>query len=132
MGTVYKKSATRALPPDAELFVRKGERLARWKDAKGQTRTAPVTTGRNGNDRVVIVARTYMAKYRDGSGVVREVTTGCRGETAARQVLAELERRADKVRSGIRTAAEDSAVDHMAMAIETHFVAYTGTSKRRA
>jgi hypothetical protein len=45
MGTVYKKSATRALPPDAELFTRKGESFARWKDAKGQSRTAPVTTG---------------------------------------------------------------------------------------
>lgn len=62
---------------------------------------------------------------------MRDVTTGCRDETAARQVLAELERRADKVRSGLRTAAEDSAVDHMAAAIETHFVAYTGRQQAK-
>ena len=43
-------------------------------------------------------AGTYTAKYRDGSGIVRKVATGCRDESAARSVLADLERRAEKVK----------------------------------
>ena len=46
-----------------------------------------MTTGKDGTDRIVITARTYTAKFRDGSGIVREVATGCRDESAARSVL---------------------------------------------
>lgn len=87
MGTVYRKTFTKPLPADAELFTRKGERFARWKDSKGKPRTAPLTVGEDGPDRIVVKAGTYTAKYRDGSGVVMEHATGCRDETAARRVL---------------------------------------------
>ena len=50
MGTVFKKSATKPLPAGARVFVRKGQRLAEWADAKGKRRTAPVTTGKDGAD----------------------------------------------------------------------------------
>ena len=93
MGTVFRKQTTRALPRGAEIMVRKGERCARWKDRKGKTRTAPLTKGKGGADRIVTESPYYVAKYRDGSGVLRVKPTGCRDETAARQVLAELERR---------------------------------------
>ena len=46
MGTVYRKSFTNRCPPNAEIITRKGERLARWRDEKGKTRTAPLTGGR--------------------------------------------------------------------------------------
>lgn len=92
MGTVFRKQTTRPLPPGAEIIVRKGERLARWKDRKGKTRTAPLTVGTGGTDRIVTESPYFVAKYRDGTGVVRVVPTGCRDETAARQVLADLER----------------------------------------
>ena len=85
MGTVFRKSFTKPLPAGAEIITRKGERLARWIDSKGHKRMAAVTTG-TGNDgvlRVAIVSKTFTAKYRDGAGVVREVTTGCRDEVAA-------------------------------------------------
>jgi hypothetical protein len=70
------------VPAGAETIVRKGERLARWR-VNGKTRTAPLTTGRDGSERIVTEAATFTAKYRDGAGVVREVATGCRDETAA-------------------------------------------------
>ena len=57
-------------------------------------------------------AGTYTAKYRDGSGIVRKVTTGCRDESAARSILTKLERRAELVKGGILTADEDAAIDH--------------------
>ena len=100
MGSVFKKTVTRPLPPGAEIIVRQGVRLARWRDGKGKMRTAPVTTGQDGTERIRDESSTYFARYRDGNGIVVEVPTGCRDETAARQVLADLERRAERVRAG--------------------------------
>ena len=98
MGTVYKKTFTKPLPAGAKIIVRKGQRLAEWKDAKGKTRTAPLTAA---GDRIAVEAGTYTAKYRDGSGIVREVATGCRDESAARSILGKLERRAELVKGEV-------------------------------
>jgi hypothetical protein len=111
MGTAFRKQVTRPLPPGAEAFVRKGQRLARWKDRRGKSRTAPLIQGKDGSDRIVTESPFYVAKYRDGAGVVRVEATGCRDETAARRVLADLERRAELVRSGVMTAAEAAIGD---------------------
>ena len=100
MGSVFKKAVTRPLPPGAEFITRQGVRLARWRDAKGKIRTAPVTTGQDGTDRIRDESRTYFARYRDGNGLVVETPTGCRDEDAARQVLADLERKAERVGPG--------------------------------
>ena len=124
MGTVFKKTATKPLPQGAKLVIRKGQRLAEWLDAKEKRRTAPVTTGRAGTDRIVITTRTYTAKYRDGSGVVREVATGCRDESAARSILSKLERRAELVKGEIITAAEDTVTDHQSTPLADHIAAY--------
>src|SRR6516162_7117494 len=105
MGIVYQKITTRPMPSGAESFTRKGERFARWKDSRGRTRTARLTTGRDGRDRIVTVSPFYIAKYRDGSGLVVEKPTGCRDETAARQVLASLERQGELVKANVMTAA---------------------------
>ena len=69
-------------------MVRKGRRFVRWTDRRNKTRTAPLTTGASGGDRIELESPYYVAKYRDGAGVVRVVATGCRDETAARQGLA--------------------------------------------
>ena len=84
MGTVYKKTATKPIPNGADLFTKNGKRFARWKPSKGKVRTAPVTTGNHGTDRIVVTVGTYLAKFRDGSGLVCEVSTGCRDEDATR------------------------------------------------
>jgi len=123
MGSIHRRTFTKPLPPDAEIVTRKGERFARWK-VNGKTRTAKVTQGEDGRDRIIEQAATFTAKYRDGQGVVRHAATGCRDATAARQVLANLERRADAVRSGIRTAADDVAQDHRGTSLDKHFDAY--------
>ena len=41
MGSLFKKAVTRPLPTGAEIITRQGVRLARWRDGKGKTRTAP-------------------------------------------------------------------------------------------
>jgi len=121
MGTVYKETFTKPLPAVAKLIVRKGQRLAEWKDAKGRTRTAPLTAAGN---RIAVEAGTYTAKYRDGSGIVRKVSTGCRDKIAAESVLADLERRAERVRGGLLTADEANAIDHQERPFGEHIDAY--------
>jgi integrase len=124
MGSVFKKVVTKAVPAGAETFERKGQRLARWRDSRGRQRTARLTVGKAGQQRIVIESGRYFAKYRDGAGVVRLVATGCRDETAARQVLAELERKAELVRSGVMSAAEATVGEHQAVPLSEHFDAY--------
>jgi len=124
MGTVFKKTFTKPLPASAEVFVRNGQRLARWKDSKGKMRTAPLTVGKDGSERLLLESPYFIAKWRDGGGVVREQTTGCRDETAARGVLADLERRAELVKAKVLTAAEDRVARHQTTPIAEHFEAF--------
>lgn len=123
MGSIFKKQTTRQLPPRAEVLERKGERIARWK-AGERTRTATVTTGQDGSERILVESTCYFAKYRDGAGVVRVVPTRCRDEQAARAVLARLERRAELVRSGVVTTAEDAIARHQGTSFEDHLAGY--------
>ena len=131
MGTVYKKTATKPLPTGAKIIVRKGQRLAEWIDAKEKRRAAPVTVGKDGTDRIVITARTYTAKYRDGSGIVRETATGCRDESAARSILGKLERRAELVKGEVLTAAEDAVIDHQGTPLADHIAAFIDHQKAK-
>jgi integrase len=128
MGTVYRETYTKPMPPGAELFIRKGERFARWTDGRGRKRTAKVTTpakGKHaGTDRLLFEAGTHTAKYRNWAGHVVKVTTGCRGADAAEAVLVELETRADKVRCGQWTSAEDAVLDHGSKPLAEHVAAY--------
>jgi integrase len=124
VGTVFKPIVTKPLPTGAESFIRKGQRLARWRDRKGKIRTAPLTEGKDGSDRIVIESTRYVAKYRDGGGVVQVVPTGCRDEQAARRVLADLERRAELIRAGVMSAAESTVANHQATPLVAHFEAF--------
>jgi len=124
MGTVYRETFTKPLPPNAEVFVRNGERFGRWTDRRGRKCVGRVIAVTAGTDRVLVEARTYTAKYRDGVGHVRKVATGCRDRDAALIVLAELEKRADRVRCGMLSAAEDATLDHQATPIAEHVAAY--------
>ncbi len=131
MGSVFKKAVTRPLPTGAEFITRQGVRLARWKDAKGKSRTAPVTIGRDGSERIREDSKTYFARHRDGNGVVVETSTGCRDESAARQVLADLERRAERIKAGLLTPAEDRMADHLTTPIGEHVAGYIDSMKSR-
>ena len=131
MGSVFKKTVTRPIPPGAETVVRQGIRLARWKAGNGRTKTAPIITGRDGAERIRDESSTYFARYRDGDGLVIEAATGCRDESAARQVLADLERRSERVRSGLITSAESRILVHLTTAIAEHVAAFIESMKGR-
>ena len=124
MGAVFKKSYTKPLPPGVEFFVRKGERFARWKDGRDKPRVASVTRGRDGKERLLLKSGTYTAKYRTANGIVEEVSTGCRDERAARNVLAELERRAELVRSGVISMEEEQVANHQKTLLLEHLGSY--------
>jgi hypothetical protein len=86
--------------------------------------TAPDTGECAGQTRLVIEARTFTAKYRDGSGIVGEVATGCHDEQAAKAVLSELVQRAQLVKAKVMTAAQDAIANHVDTAISEHLEAY--------
>ncbi len=136
MGSIFKKTVTRPLPNGAEMFTKAGEQFAKWKPAKGKTRTAKVTTGQDGSPRILDESGTYIAKFRDGSGYVCEVSTGCRDLDAARSILSKLERRAELVKSEVLTTAEAATADHQTTPVADHFAVYLdhlrakGTSAR--
>ena len=56
--------------------------------------------------------------------MVREEATGCSDETAARKVLADLERRAELVRSNVITAGEAAVGDHQGAPLAKHHDAF--------
>ena len=123
MGHLFLPSSNRPIPPDAEIVVRDGERTARWKDGRGNLRTAAVRATPKG-DVVVIPGSKYFARFKDGIGETRVVATGCKDESAARAVLVALERRAEMVRAGVLTAAEDAISDHRRVPVAHHIDTY--------
>ena len=124
MGSVYKKTATKPLPPGAEFVIKKNGQCAQWTDRRGKTHSAPITTGRDGQPRIRVEARTYTAKYRDGLGVVHEHATGCRGKRAAEMVLGKLEEEAEKVRAGVLSSVESEMSKHRDTPLSDHIDEY--------
>lgn len=123
MGHLFLPSSNRPIPPGAEIINQSGERTARWRDRRGKLRTAEVRSTPKG-DQVVIPGARYLARYKDGLGETRTVPTDCKDESAARAVLVELERRAEMVRSGILTPAQDAAADERKVGVEKHLDRY--------
>ncbi len=132
MGSVFKAKVTRPLPPDAVLVTRGGRQWAEWRSATGKLRRAPTTGTKAKRPGIIVEVATFTAKFRDGSGVLRKVATGCRTREAAKQVLADLEARSEKVRSGVLTAREAEAAEHLHTPIEEHIADYvTSLANRR-
>ncbi|MCD0459207.1 tyrosine-type recombinase/integrase [Roseiconus lacunae] len=131
MGTLIKKVVTRPMPADAKIVTRNGKQVAKWTDRKGKKRTAEVTEGRGGSLRIKTEAATWTAKYRDGEGFVREVSTGCRDKQAARAVLKDLEQRAEHVKSKILSPEQDRIADHAETPIGEHIEAFLEYQRRK-
>ncbi len=121
---LYRPTFTKAIPSGAEIFARKGERFARWKDGRGRTRTAKVTKTRVGKDRLLFASPFWRFRYRDAAGVVRDIPTGCRDEVAAQGVANDLRRRAELVKAGTIKPAEDAAADHAKLPVDRHITVY--------
>ena len=123
MGTVFKKQTTRAVPVGAEVVAKGGKRVARWR-VRGKLRTAPLTTGDGGGDRIVTESSTYFAKYRDAAGKVVTRPTGCRDRQAAEQLLKKWEREGEQIKSGTLDRKALDAARQSAVPLEDHLTAY--------
>ncbi len=123
MGTIFRKTITRPLPSECKLITRKGRRLAQWVNRNGKTVTAELTEA---GDRIRTESRTFVAKFRDGDGIIQEVSTGCRDKSAALAVLAELEQQAEKIKAKILTTDEvETARRYSEVPLSEHITAYS-------
>ncbi len=71
----------------------------------------------------------WLAKYRDASGGIREVSTGCKDKSAAQAVLSKLERESERERAGIVSSKEYTALDNAAKLIAEHLDSFV-TARR--
>jgi integrase len=131
MGSIFKKAFTKPLPTGAETFERQGKKFARWKDATGKTRTAALAYAKDGTVRISVKTSVYYARYRDAEQIVHEASTGCKDETAARQVLSDLERQVDRVRAGVVTTKEVRVASSRATPIDEHVEAFLVSREAR-
>jgi hypothetical protein len=127
MASVFRKTTTRPVPAGATVARQGGKAVARWKTRAAKWRTAEVVSLDGGRQAIRQESSTYFAKYRDHDGTVRVVPTRCRDESAARQVLADLERQAERVRAGVVTTRELAVADRMADPIDRHIADYAAT-----
>lgn len=120
MGSVYRKAWTAPVPEGAEVVDSKAGLVARWRIRGGKVRSAEAFVGDDGVRRIRGKTAAYYARYKDTTGRWVEVATDCRDESAARAVLQRLERRVERVRSGIVTPDEDAAATHGNDPVSSH------------
>jgi hypothetical protein len=129
MGQVFKKTTTRPVPSGAKVVEVGGKLTARWRGrgSKAKWMSAPVVTLDDGRQVIRQESATYFARYRDQDKVLVVISTGCRDESAAKQVLADLEKRVERIKAGVLTPAEDAASEQQKRGIGRHIDAYVST-----
>jgi integrase len=134
MGIIFKPYVTRPLPAGARIIEREVDeklvRFAVWTEAgekrpgKEKRHEARVTGERAKRVGIRVRSAVWWAQYTDGAGATRRISTGCREKPGALAVLADLERRAELVRSNVVTQAEATVADHAHTPIAEHVAAY--------
>ena len=117
MATIYRKKYPVPLPAGAEIITRRGKRLARWTDKRGNVKTAPLARG---GKRIMHVSDAWYARYIDADGIDRRVSTGCRDENAARKVLSDILADVEKITAGIITSTEADTAKHAGRYLRDH------------
>src|SRR5262245_59855600 len=126
MGQIFKKKTTRPIPSGATIVKVGSKLIARWKGrgSKAKWNTAPVVTLDGGRQVIRQESSTYFAPYRDQDKALVVVSTGCRDEDAAKQVLAYLERRIERIISKVASAQDLAAADCRQSPIAGHVEEY--------
>ena len=126
MGFVFRKRITRTIPEGAEMVAKGRKTIATWRDGHGHMRRADVRGGR-----ITEESSTWFARYRGADGITVTRPTGCRDRGAAQAVLHELTTRAEKVRAGIMSGAENAAADFAALPVAKHIEDYIANMRAR-
>jgi integrase len=126
MGQVFKKTTTRPVPAGASIVKAGGKLVARWKGRgkKAKWVTVPVVTLDDGRQVIRQESSTYFARYRDQHKALVVVSTGCRDDEAAKQVLADLQRQVERIKAKVATAQELTAADRRQSPIKEHVEEY--------
>ncbi len=141
MASIFRKISTRPLPKSAVIKSRSQKTksgtkedvlVATWTDGNGRTRTAPVTIGSDGEYRIQTRASTWTAKFRDGSGTLREVATGCRDRQAAQAVLNELTTRAELVKAKVLTIEQVDISQYQDTLLLEHIEAFLDYQRQKS
>ena len=103
MARLFRQPYTKPVPPDAERCTLKGKPAVRFTDDDGRAVTAPLT--RRG-DRIRLLSAKWYGEYVDADGITRREPLSA-DKTAAQQMLAELVRKAELGKAGIRDPFED-------------------------
>ena len=127
MGFLKKAHVTRPVPADATVSEQDGERIATWTDARGKRRTARV----NASGRIVTHSDTWYAVLRCADGRTQTISTKCKDKSAARSVLARLEREHELVRSGVVTASEARVARRSSEPLAVHVADYLEALRRK-
>ncbi len=125
MASLKKKSTTRDMPPDAEMFTKKGATYARWRDRNGKTQTGRV----NSAGRVVVESATWYARITKANGARVDLPTGCRDKSAAASRMAQFVREVEQIKGGIITEQETSLAKEMGANVTTAITAYKAHMK---
>ncbi len=124
MGSVYRKQVTRPMPKNAKVIIRAGQQLAQWIDRAGKKQSAPVANSKDGSLRIRVESGCYIAKYRDGDGLLVERSTGCKQRQNAEAWMRERMTQAEKVKAGILSTPELRAAKAQSEAIDDHLAVY--------
>jgi len=103
MSSLRKIPYTKPLPAGVEPFARRGVHMVRWTDGRGRRREAELTED---GTRIRLYTREWWGEYTDADGIVQCVRLA-RDRTAAEQMLAELVRKAERAKVGIRDDYEE-------------------------
>ena len=80
---------------------------------------------------MVVRGGRWFIRFKDALGTVRTLSTGVRDESAARSILTEMEKRVERVKSGILSPEEDAAADHRRSEIGQHVEKYLASLRAR-
>ena len=130
MGSLFRPTFTKPLPPDAELVEKNGERFARFR-VRGRLRTVRVTTGADGSPRLLVESADLHREVPRPRRPGRQGSTGCRDEANARRKLAGWEGEAERVRAGVLSPADADVSRHARTPLEEHFTAFETRQQAR-
>ena len=127
MASIFKKMFTRDLPAGAKIVERNGKKVAQWK-SDGRLQSAELTKS---GTRIKVRSSTWTAKYRDGDGIVQEVSTGCVDKVAAMAVLNDYVAMAQRVKAKIITSDQAKISAYADTPLPEHITAYVDHLKTR-
>jgi integrase len=118
MASVFRQTYKRPVPEGAEIVTRKGKRLAKWKDERGRTKTAPLSKD---GTKIVLEYRNWYVAYSGPDGR-RVVVKGYTDREATEQLARDQEKLAARIKRGLVTVEMGKEDTTVATALDAYLV----------